>query len=205
MAGGDLSVKNASWVDAVALDALIAEIRGAKEVTVYQKQPLPNYILELFRDLMAAETPPEVELVAEDLSDVAYLRQLYSLGIDVFYGVGLTRQPFIFLNARQGFVVEGHSAPALRSLSAKDAEDLYYRLLWRKFGHAVLLTGLVKENDPAQSLLSKTRRGKGSMVPTPHRRSGNYAGSRTKSQRLRLGKWVSQILEVIQLELLPSE
>src|SRR5215475_3287203 len=154
MAGGDLSVKNASWVDAVALDAFITEIRGAKEVTVYQKQPLPNYLLELLRDLTAAETRPEVELVAEDLSDVAYLRQLYSFGIELFYGVGLPGQPFIFLNARQGFVVEDNSAAALRSLSATDAEDLYYRLLWRRFGHAVLLTGVVKENDPAQSLFS---------------------------------------------------
>ena len=131
---------------------LISPIRKAKQVTVYQKQPLPNNILELFRDLMVAETRPEVELVAEDLSDVAYLRHLYWLGIEVFYGVGLPHQPFIFLNARQGFVVEDHSRPALRSLPAKDAEDLYYRLLWRRFGHAVLLTGVVKENDPAQSL-----------------------------------------------------
>src|SRR5262245_51458208 len=116
---------------------LIAQIKTAKELTVYQKQPLPNYLLELFRDIIT------VEIVAEDLSDVPYLRQLYSLGFELFYGAGLPPQPFIFLNPRHGFVVEDDSVAALRSLPAKDAEEIYYRLLWRRFGHAVLLTGVV--------------------------------------------------------------
>jgi hypothetical protein len=137
----------------VVVGDLIAQVRTAKEVTVYQKQALPAHLLEPLRDLVSSEMHPEVEIVAEDLSDVAYLRQLHLSGFELFYGVGLPRQPLIFVNSGRGFVLEdGPEAVGVKSLPSKDVENLYFRLLWRRFGHAVSLIGVVKESDPEQSL-----------------------------------------------------
>jgi len=63
---------------------------------------------------------PEVEIVAEDLSDVAYLRQLHLSGFELFYGVGLPRQQLIFVNSGRGFVLEdGSEAVGVKSLPSK--------------------------------------------------------------------------------------
>jgi hypothetical protein len=200
------TVKNPSRIDGVALDDLITEIRKAREVTVYQKQPLPTDLLEPLRDLVSAEMHPGVEMVAEDLSDVTYLRQLYASGFELFYGVGLPPQPLIFINSGRGFVLEDYSTAArVRRLPPKDAENLYFRLLWRRFGHAVSLTGVVKERDPEQILFCLEAD------------SDREAWCRLRAAGLRVmpdvgekvtvfawEKWVSHILDVIHVELLPG-
>jgi hypothetical protein len=199
------TVKKASRVDGVAVGDLITQIRAAKEVTVYQKQPLPTHLLEPLRDLMSAEMHPPVEIVVEDLSNVTYLSQLHASGFELFYGVGLPRQHLIFINSERGFVVEDNTEAGVKSLPSKDAEDLYYRLLWRRFGHAVSLTGVVKEQDPEQSLFCleldadreawcRLRAAGSRVVPDIGEKVTVFAWE----------KWVSHILDVIRLELLPG-
>jgi hypothetical protein len=175
-------------------------------VTIYQKQPLPTDLLEPLRDLVSTRIHSGVEIVAEDLSDVTYLRQLHASGFELFYGVGLPPQPLIFINSGRGFVLEESSTVArVRSLPPKDAEHLYFRLLWRRFGHAVSLTGTVKEADPKQSLFClklesdrevwcRLRAARLRGVPDVGERVAVFAWE----------KWVSHILEVIHLELSPG-
>jgi hypothetical protein len=197
------TVKNASRIDGVAVGDLIAQIRTAKEVTIYQKQPLPTHLLERLRDLVSAEMHPAVEIVAEDLSDVTYLRQLHASGFELFYGVGLPPQPLIFINSGRGFVLDDFSkGEGVRSLPPKDAENLYFRLLWRRFGHAVSLTGMVKESEPEKSLFClnldrdreawcRLRTAGPGVMPDVGQEVAVFAWE----------KWVTHILDVIHLEL----
>ena len=194
------SVKTASGIDGVA--DLIVQIRTAKEVTVYQKQALPVPLLEPLRDLVSSETHPEVEIVAEDLSDVAYLRQLHSSGFELFYGVGLPRQPLIFLHSGRGFVLEdGPEAVEVKSLPLKDVENLYFKLLWRRFGHAVSLIGVVKESDPEQSLFClKLDRDRETWCRLRSARAGVMPDVGQEVAVFAWEKWVSHILDVIHVE-----
>lgn len=200
------TVKNASRIDGAAVGDLIAQIRTAKEVTIYQKQPLPTDLLEPLRDLVSTEMHPEVEIVAEDLSDVTYLRQLHSSGFELFYGVGLPRQPLIFMSSGRGFVLEDNpEAAGVRSLPSKDAENLYFRLLWRRFGHAVSLTGVVKERDPEQSLFClKLDRERETWCRLRTAGPGVMPDVGQKVAVFAWDKWVSHILDVIHLELMPA-
>ena len=196
------TVQTASGIDGVVVGDLIAQIRTAKEVTVYQKQALPAHLLEPLRDLVSSEMHPEVEIVAEDLSDVAYLRQLHLSGFELFYGVGLPRQPLIFVNSGRGFVLEdGPEAVGVKSLPSKDVENLYFRLLWRRFGHAVSLIGVVKESDPEQSLFClKLDRDRETWCRLRSAGAGLMPDVGQEVAVFAWEKWVSHILDVIHVE-----
>ena len=200
------TIKGDSRFDRVRVGDLIAQFKTAKQVTVYQKQPLPTPLSKALHDLVSAEMHPEVEIVAEDLSDVTYLRLLHSSGFELFYGVGLPRQPLIFMNSGRGFVVEDNPETAgVRGLSSKDAENLYYRLLWRRFGHAVSLTGVVKERDPQKSLFClKLDRDKEIWCRLRTAGPGLMPDVGQKVAVFAWEKWVTHILDVIHLELLPG-
>jgi len=175
-------------------------------VTVYQKQPLPTHLLEPLRDLISTGMHSGVEIVAEDLSDITYLRQLHASGFELFYGVGLPPQPLIFINSGRGFVLEdGSTAADIRCLLPKDAENLYFRLLWRRFGHAVSLTGVVKERDPEQSLFClklDSDREVWCRLRTVRQRGVPDVGEEVAV--FAWEKWVSHILDVIHLESSPG-
>jgi hypothetical protein len=106
------------------------------------------------------------------------------------------------MDSRQGFVCDDNTgAAAFRSLSSKDAEDLYYKLRWCRFGHAVLLTGVVKETDTHRGLLCLASEGgrefrcrlkelKLSDIPEPGKTIEVFAWQ----------KWLSHILEVFEIK-----
>ena len=80
--------------------------------------------------------------------------RLHSCGFELFYGLGLPRQTLIFMDSGRGFVLEDNpDMQSFKSLSLKDVDNLYYRLLWSRFGHAVSLCGSVKETDPEKPVL----------------------------------------------------
>ena len=64
------------------MEVLTAQLRTAKQVTIYQQQPLPKRLLRLFKKLVSAEVHPTVEIVAENLSDVTYLGDLHSVVLE---------------------------------------------------------------------------------------------------------------------------
>jgi hypothetical protein len=180
----------------------LAQIKTAKQITIYQKQSLPKQVLKLLRDCMSGGLHSTIEIVVEDLSDAVYLRNLHSCGFALFYGVGLPRRSVILMDSRQGFVCDDNTgAAAFRSLSSKDAEDLYYKLRWCRFGHAVLLTGVVKETDTHRGLLCLASEGgrefwcrlkelKLSDIPEPGKTIEVFAWQ----------KWLSHILEVFEIK-----
>ena len=191
----------------VSIRELVAKIRTARQVTVCQKEPLPKRLLGALIDLVSAETHPVVEIVVEDISDVAYLRKLHSCGFELFYGLGLPRQTLIFMDSGRGFVLEDNpDMQSFKSLSSKDVDNLYYRLLWSRFGHAVSLCGSVKETDAAENLfclvLEKQREAWCRLRPGgPHR----IPGVGEKVSVFVWEKWFTRILDVIHLELRPSQ
>jgi len=201
------TVKGGSRIAGMAVEELMAQIRTAKQVTVYHKQALPTQLLEPLRELVPADMHPEIEIVAEDLSDVPYLRELYSSGFRVFYGMGLPQQTVIFIGSERGFVLENKpDTSSFKLLTSKEGENLYYRLLWRRFGHAVSLSGSVKERDTEKNLfcltLEKDReawcrlRGDGpDRLPGVGQTVSVFAWE----------KWFSHILQVIQIEFLSGE
>ena len=191
----------------VSIGELVTKIRTARQVTVCQKEPLPNRLLLALSDLVSADPHPAVEIVVEDISDVAYLRRLYSTGFQLFYGLGLPRQTLIFMDSGRGFVLEDNpDMQSFKSLSAKDVDNLYYRLLWSRFGHAVSLCGTVKETDVAEDLFCLVLE-KGREVwcrlrsGVPHR----IPALGEKVSVFVWEKWFTHIFDVIHLESTQSE
>jgi hypothetical protein len=64
------------------MEVLTAQLRTAKQVAIYQQQPLPKRLLRLLKELVSAEVLPTVEIVAENPSDVTYLRDLHSVVLE---------------------------------------------------------------------------------------------------------------------------
>jgi hypothetical protein len=190
----------------VSIGELVAKIRMARQVTVCQKAPLPKRLLKALSDLVSAEVHPTVEIVVEDVSDVAYLRKLHAAGFELFYGLGLPRQTLIFMDSERGFVLEDNpDMQSFNSLPAKDVDNLYYRLLWSRFGHAASLCGSVKETDAEHlfSLVLENER----EVWCRLRAGGSHRipGLGEKVSVFVWEKWFTGILDVIHLELRPSQ
>ena len=129
------------------LEELFSELKTSKQVTLCLKKPLPADLLDRFGRLTEEKRDLALEAIVEDL-DIRYLRRLHSGGLSLFYGIGLPPQSIILLDCKRGFLIEyNQKNPDFRLRLLTNAEDLYLRLLWRKFGIAVLLSGLIKEVD----------------------------------------------------------
>jgi hypothetical protein len=192
----------------IPIRGLIAKAKTAKQVTVCQKQPLPKTLLKALSDLIGADPHPTVEIVVEDVSDVAYLRELHSAGFELFYGLGLPRETLIFMDSKQGFVLEDTpDIKGFKGLSSNDVDNLYYRLLWSRFGHAVSLCGLVKETDAAGSLFCLALENEREVWC--HLRSGGppdrLPGVGHKVSVFVWEKWFTHIVEVLELRELEPE
>jgi hypothetical protein len=176
-------------------------------VTVYQKEPLPKLLLEALSDLVTAEVHPAVEIVVEDVSDASYLSKLHLVGFELFYGLGLPRQTLIFMDSERGFILEDNpNIQAFKSLSAREVEDLYYKLLWSRFGHAVSLCGSVKATDAAENLFCLAlEREREVWCRLRGDRPGRLPGVGQTVAVFAWEKWFSHILDVIQLEFLSRE
>ncbi len=202
----DETVKGAPWFDRVTVKDLVAQLRTAKQVTIYHKQPLPKHLLKPLRDFVSAEMHPAVEIIAEDLADVVYLRGLHSSGFELFYGVGLPLNTLIFMDSGRGFVLENNlETTGFRKLTSKDAENLYYRLLWCRIGHAVLLSGFVKETDVEESLFCLIVEGKDVWCRLRSPRTTGIPDVGVRVHVFCWEKWVTRILDVIQFEFMLGE
>jgi len=192
--------------DSISMAGFMAQAKTATQVIISQKEPLPRSLLQSLADLTAGEPYPVLEIVVEEVADAAYLHGLHSRGFKLFYGVGLPAQTLIFIDSDRGFVLENTpDAPSFRLLPSKKNENLYYSLLWHRFGHAVSVTGTVKETEAEKNLfclaLEKERevwcrlRGDNpKSLPGVGQTVAVFAWE----------KWFSHIFEVIQLEF-PSD
>ena len=188
----------------VSLGELIRKIKSAQEVTVYLKRPLPSQLFNALRESLSFETPPTIAVVVEDFVDVSYLRALHAAGFGLFYGLGLPDKTILFLGSNLAFLIEDQ--PRLSDLGVgalQDPESVYFRLLWRRFGHAVLLSGSTKDRDPKSGLFS--------LAIDGGRAQWCRLNDSTKAESLPLGieieifawdKWVTPILEVLEVTVL---
>lgn len=200
----EISLARAPYAQATLRD-LIDEMKTSKEVVFYLKHPFPSDLFESLQEATCEEAHAAVEAVVEDFNDVEYLRRLHSAGFSLFYGIGLSPQTIVFLDRKRGFLLEERqqSTRSLRPL--KNPEELYLSLLWRRFGIAVLFSGLITDHDVPRKLFSLTIEGKREQwcrlkdglkmeVPPVGAKVEVFAWER----------WAIQILEVLEITVLEA-
>ena len=192
--------------DRLTFRELIGEMKTAKEITLYLKEPLPADLFEDLKRLLRREQPT-IEVVVEGFSNIGYLQGLHAAGFSLFYGLGLPAKTIVFLGRKRGFLIEDaelSSARVLRLL--KRAEDLYFSLLWRRFGVAVLLSGSIKETDKEKKLFCL-------IVEGGRLQWCRFKDADTKElpevgaqvEVFAWEKWNSHILEILELRVLELE
>ncbi len=202
----DLS-KRRSGSERLTLGELTATMKSAKDITLYLKQPLTPDLFKALKQLESCETHPRIEIVVEDLQDTAHLRTLYSAGFSLFYGLGLPRQTVVFFERNRGFLIDDQQASANQYLRGlKNSEDLYLRLLWCRFGIAVLLSGWVKENDERSGLFClavDSRREQWCRFEDSAANKLPEVGAMV--ELFGWDKWHSRVVEVLELKVLETQ
>jgi uncharacterized protein DUF6062 len=151
----DVNLQALTQSDKLTLGELADEIKKAKETVFYVRQSLPMDLFDLLNEIAAPDRRDTIEIVVEDPADLAQLRKLYSAGFPLFYGFGLPPKPIVFLGADRAFFLETGQRNQRSSLRLlKEPREIYYRLLWRRFGSAILLRGSIKETDLKKDLFS---------------------------------------------------
>ena len=197
----DLS-KGRSGSERLTVGELTAAMKSAKEIALYLRQPLTPDLLKAVKQLASCESPPRLEVVVEDLQDIAHLRILCTAGFSLFYGLGLPRQTVVFLERNRGFLLEDRQPRANQDLRAlKNPEDLYLRLLWCRFGIAVLLSGCVKEKAEKSGLFCLTVEGRREQWC----RFRDLAATKlpdvgAKVELFGWDKWNTHVVEVLELK-----
>jgi len=140
--------------DSPRFNKLVDRIKTAHELTFYLKQPLPVGLFEELKRVSAREAHFPIEVIVEDFQDVKYLRKLHAAGFSLFYGLGLPTESVVFLDSNRGFLLESDGVDSSSSLrELRNSQELYFKLLWRRFGNAVVLSGLTKERDVEARLI----------------------------------------------------
>lgn len=184
------------------IEELTVAMKSSKEITLYLKQPLTLKLFETVREIASCESPPRLEVVVEDFQDIAQLRTLRSSGLSLFYGLGLPRQTVVFLGRNRGYLLENHQPSAKQKWTAlKNAEDLYLRLLWCRFGIAVLMLGCVKEKGEKSGLFGLTVDGGGEQWCRFRDAVGNKVPEvGAEVELFGWDKWNTHVVEVLDLK-----
>jgi len=133
----------------ISLSDLVARLESAEHAIAYFNKPLPEPLLDGMRLLAERRGRGSVDLVVEEIDDVAYLKKLNFAGASVYNGVGLPRETLVIVDRNQGYwLATDTDAAGGAAVAADNAPDLYLKLLWRRFGLAVSYTGELKEIDP---------------------------------------------------------
>jgi hypothetical protein len=188
--------------DKLTLGELADEIKKAKETVFYVRQTLPVDLFDLLNEIAARDFRAAIEIVVEDPADLAQLRKLYLAGFSLFYGFGLPPKPIVFLGADRGFFLEiGQSNKRPSLLLLKEPREIYYRLLWRRFGSAILLRGSIKETDLRNDMFCLAAEGGRELwcrVKDPQAR--NVLESAAAVEIFAWERWGSGVLQVIELK-----
>ncbi|HEY7164250.1 MAG TPA: hypothetical protein VIB79_06785 [Candidatus Binatia bacterium] len=185
--------------DPYTATSFAADVKTAREIAIYFKKPLPATVFDALKEITRHRQKSLVEAVAEDVADVSYLRGLHSLGLSVYYGLGLPSQTLIFLDRKRAFSFAetgaGNHHPAR---SVKNAEDLYLSLLWHRFGLAVLISGVANERNSEKNLFSlKTTETREEWFRLKDSQSLPVRGARVEIFGWQ--KWNSRIVEVLEI------
>jgi hypothetical protein len=180
----------------ISLSDLVARLESADHTIAYFNTPLPEILLDGLRLLAGRRGRGSVDLVAERMDDVPYLKKLNFAGASVYNGVGLPRETLVIVDRIQGYWFANDT-----DLSAADnAPDLYIKLLWRRFGLAVSYEGELKEIYPDTGFFCvglEEQRELWCRFSQPRSNGLPAAGARV--QLFGWIKWNSRIMEVLEL------
>jgi hypothetical protein len=190
--------------DPLVCNKLIDEIKITHELTFYLKQPLPGELVEELNRAVSREAHFRIEVVVEDFRDAEHLRKLHAAGFSLFCGLGLPTQSVAFLGSNRGFLLGSDrvdSSSSLRELN--NPEEIYFKLLWRRFGHAVVLSGWVKDRDAGERLICLVGNDE-NEVWCRHKEELTIAvpGVGAKIEIFAWEKWLSHILEILELRVI---
>jgi hypothetical protein len=190
-----------------SLSDLVARLASADHTIAYFNKPLPEILLDGLRLLAGRGGRGSVDLVAEQIDDVAYLKKLNFAGASVYDGVGLPQETLVIVDRMQGYWLATDTDVAGGALVAADnAPDLYIKLLWRRFGLAVSYEGELKKIYPDTGLFCvglEEQRELWCRFSQP--RSNGLTAAGTRVQLFGWIKWNSQIMEVLELAQLHPE
>lgn len=185
-----------------SFEDLLAACQRARYLTLCAKVALAPALLDGLKDLVATPAHPFVEIAVEEMEDTAYLRNLYSMGFSLYYSVGLPAQTLIFLDQDRAFLLEQPSnASSPRVKIIKNAGEVYSRLLWHRFGNAVLISGMVKEQHGDTGfycLVGDGNRERWFKLKNPERTTPPKIGSRV--ELFAWERWGIQALEVLDFK-----
>ena len=185
----------------ISLSDLVARLESADHTIAYFNKPLPEPLLDGLRLLAGRRGRGSLDLVVEQIHDVAYLKKLNFAGALVYNGVGLPRETLVIVDRNQGYwLATDTDAAGGAAVAADNAPDLYLKLLWRRFGLAVSYEGELKEIDPDTGFFCvglEDQRELWCRFNQPRSNGLPVAGARVRV----FGwiKWNSQIMEVLEL------
>jgi hypothetical protein len=185
----------------ISLSDLVARLESADHAIAYFKKPLPEILLDGLRLLAGRRGRGSVDLVAEQIDDVPYLKKLNFAGASVYNGAGLPQETLVIVDRIQGYWFASDTGAAGGALVAADnAPDLYIKLLWRRFGLAVSYEGELKEVYPDTGFFCvglEEQRELWCRFSQPRSNGLPAAGARV--QLFGWIKWNSRIMEVLEL------
>lgn len=185
----------------ISLSDLVARLESADHTIAYFNKPLPEPLLDGLRVLAGRPGRGSLDLVVEEIDDVAYLKKLNAAGASVCNGVGLPRETLVIVDRIQGYWLgPDTNAAGNAPLAADNAPDLYVKLLWRRFGLAVSYEGELKQIHPGSGFFCvrlEEQRDLWCRFSEP--RSDGVAPVGTRVQVFGWIKWNSQIMEVLEL------
>jgi hypothetical protein len=192
----------------ISLSDLVARLASAEHTIAYFNSPLLEILLDGLRLLAGRRGRGSVDLVVEQIDDVAYLKKLNFAGASVYNGVGLPRETLVIVDRIQGYWLGTDTdAAGGAAVAADNAPDLYIKLLWRRFGLAVSYEGELKKIYPDTGFFCvglEEQRELWCRVSQPRSSGLPAAGARVRL----FGwiKWNSQIMEVLEIaQLDPAE
>jgi hypothetical protein len=128
-----------------SLSDLVARLESADHTIAYFNKPLPEILLDGLRLLAGRGGRGSVDLVAEQIDDVPYLKKLNFVGASVYNGIGLPQETLVIVYRIQGYWLATDTDAAGGALvPADNAPDLYIKLLWRRFGLSLMRANLRK-------------------------------------------------------------
>ena len=185
----------------ISLSDLVAGLESADHTIAYFNKPLPEILLDGLRLLAERRGRGSVDLVAEQIDDVAYLKKLNFAGASVYNGVGLPQETLVIVDRIQGYWLAADTDAAGGALVAADnAPDLYIKLLWRRFGLAVSYEGELKKIYPDTGFFCVGLEEQRELwCRVSQARSNGFPATGTRVQLFGWIKWNSQIMEVLEL------
>jgi hypothetical protein len=202
----DLS-KAHTGAERLTVEEFTAAMKSAKEITLYLRSPLTRDLFKAVKQCASCETSPRLEVVVEDLQDIGQLRILHAAGFSLFYGLGLPRDTVIFLERSRGYLLEDQQLSTNQNLRAlKNPEELYLRLLWCRFGIAVLISGCVKEKAEQSELFCLTvDGGREQWCRFRDSAANKLPEVGAKVELFGWDKWTTSVVEVLELKELETK